>query len=494
MPYADGTDTTSATREKEGGTRVASSAVDATQDASLRAEDITVTDPKVVKRAVAAATVGNITEWYDFGVYGYFILTLQKVFFAGMSDTASLIAAFGVFASSFLVRPIGGLIFGSLGDRIGRTKVLAMTVILMAASTFCIGLVPSYDSIGIAAPILVLIAKLGQGLSTGGEYSGSMTFIAEYTPDKRRGFTGSWLEFGTFTGYSLGAATVAILTALMPEDDLLSWGYRIPFLLALPLGMVGLFLRLRLEETPAFEKLLEEQSEHQHDESKTGVRAVFVHYWRAILLCGGIVITWNVTNYMLTSYIPTYLADLPEFGLGGVDQTATQFMQIAVLVMLIVLIPVIGRLSDRVGRRPVLATGAIGLIVLSLPAVLLLRGGTVISTFAGLLMIGLMLACFSGTAPSTLPALFPTQVRYSGLAISFNIFVSLFGGTTALVMSTLLSATKDLNWPGYYLIAAGAVGLISIALISEPNGKPLPGATPAVSSHEEAHALVAAQD
>src|SRR5690625_3559148 len=204
MPYADGTDTTSATREKEGGTRVASSAVDATQDASsLRAEDITVTDPKVVKRAVAAATVGNITEWYDFGVYGYFILTLQKVFFAGMSDTASLIAAFGVFASSFLVRPIGGLIFGSLGDRIGRTKVLAMTVILMAASTFCIGLVPSYDSIGIAAPILVLLAKLGQGLSTGGEYSGSMTFIAEYTPDKRRGFTGSWLEFGTFTGYSL---------------------------------------------------------------------------------------------------------------------------------------------------------------------------------------------------------------------------------------------------------------------------------------------------
>ncbi|WP_197497708.1 MFS transporter [Mycobacterium sp. 1274756.6] len=472
---------------------MATSAADATQEPTLRAEDITVTDPKVVKRAVTAAAVGNVTEWYDFGVYGYFVLTLQQVFFAGLSDTASLIATFAVFASSFLVRPLGGVIFGSLGDRIGRTKVLAMTVILMAVSTFSIGLVPSYDSIGIVAPILVLVAKLGQGLSTGGEYSGAMTFIAEYTSDKRRGFTGSFLEMGTFTGYSLGAATVAVLTAVMPQEELLSWGYRIPFLLALPLGMVGLFLRLRLEETPAFEQLLEQSAEQQHDTEPVGVRSVFVHHWRALLLCGGIVTTWNITNYMLTSFMPTYLADLPEYGLTGVNQTTAQFMQIAVLVMLLVLIPSFGWLSDRFGRRPILAVGATGLVLFSLPAVLLMRHGSTVLTFVGLLMIGLMLACFSGTAPSTLPALFPTEIRYSGLAISFNIFVSLFGGTTALVMSTLLSATKDLNWPGYYLIGAGVIGAISIALIHETNGKPLPGAAPAVSTEEEAHALVAAQ-
>lgn len=465
------------------------SAVDA---ARFELEDVTVTDEKVVKRAVQAAALGNVTEWYDFGVYSYLTVIISEVFFSGLPEGLALVATLGTFAASFLIRPFGGLFFGPLADRIGRTKVLSLTVIMMALGTFILGVIPSYASIGIAAPLLVLFGRLVQGFSTGGEYGSAMTFIAEYAPDKRRGFLGSFLEFGTLTGYVLGAGLVTVLTTVLDHSQMLSWGWRIPFLIALPIGGVGLYLRLRLEETPAFQNLVSKQQEGTP--TKGEFRVIFTKYWRPMLLVGGLGIAWNVPNYMLTSYMPTYLTEaLPEHGHSGTTETTAQVLQIVVLVLLLVLVTFLGRLNDRWGRRPVLMIGCAALVVFSIPAVLLLQMGGVAPTFGGLLIMGLMLVCFSSTCPSTLPAMFPTEVRSGGLSIAFNLFVSAFGGTTAAVMGALILVTDDLNWPGYYLIAAGVVGAISVYFLKESANKPLIGAQPSASTDAEAKALVAAQ-
>lgn len=223
----------------------------------LTVDDITVIDNDMLKRAVGAAALGNAMEWFDFGVYSYLAVIIGKVFFPDANNAVQLIATFGTFAAAFLVRPIGGLVFGPLGDRIGRQKVLAMTMIMMSIGTFCIGLIPAYSSIGIMAPILLLVARLIQGFSTGGEYGGAATFIAEYSTDKRRGFMGSFLEFGTIGGYLLGASLVTVMTTVMSNEAMMSWGWRVPFFIAAPLGLFGLYVRLKLEETPAFQQHME---------------------------------------------------------------------------------------------------------------------------------------------------------------------------------------------------------------------------------------------
>ena len=228
----------------------------------LRRTDITVTDEAAVKRAVKAASLGNAMEWFDFGIYSYLAVTIGHVFFPSGNATAQLLSSFATFAVAFLVRPLGGMVFGPMGDKIGRKKVLAMTMILMAIGTFAIGLIPSYAAIGFWAPALLIFFRLVQGFSTGGEYGGASTFIAEYAPDKRRGYFGSFLEFGTLAGYVGAAGLVTVLTTLLGDAAMESWGWRVPFLVAGPLGLVGLYLRLRLDETPAFQKL-EDESSHR---------------------------------------------------------------------------------------------------------------------------------------------------------------------------------------------------------------------------------------
>lgn len=223
----------------------------------LRRSDITVTDEAAVKRAVKATALGNAMEWFDFGVYSYLAVIIGKVFFSGAGDTVQVIASLATFAAAFLVRPLGGMFFGPLGDRVGRKKILALTMIMMAAATLSIGLIPSYATIGVWAPVLLILCRMVQGFSTGGEYGGAATFIAEYAPDKRRGFWGSFLEFGTLIGYTVAASLVTALTLLLSDDAMQQWGWRIPFLVAGPLGLVGLYLRLRLDESPAFKKLEE---------------------------------------------------------------------------------------------------------------------------------------------------------------------------------------------------------------------------------------------
>ncbi|MFE7382595.1 glycine betaine/L-proline transporter ProP [Streptomyces zhihengii] len=459
----------------------------------LRRTDITVTDDAAVKRAVKAASLGNAMEWFDFGIYSYLAVTIGHVFFPSGNDTAQLLSSFATFAVAFLVRPLGGMFFGPMGDRIGRKKVLALTMILMAVGTFAIGLIPSYSAIGFWAPVLLILFRLVQGFSTGGEYGGASTFIAEYAPDKRRGFFGSFLEFGTLAGYVGAAGLVTALTALLGDAAMEDWGWRVPFLVAGPLGLVGLYLRLRLDETPAFQKL-EDESAHASEaadavetSTKGDLAKIFRQYWPTLILCIALVGAYNITDYMLLSYMPTYLSD--EL---GYSETHGLLILLGVMVALMAVINQVGRLSDRFGRKPLLMTGMLGFLFLSAPAFLLIGQGSIPAIIAGMLMLGLSLVCLLGTMSAALPALFPTQVRYGSLSVGYNLSASLFGGTTPLVITALISLTGSNMMPAYYSMAAALVGVIAVACMKETAQKPLDGSPPSVSTKEEAADMVLA--
>jgi MHS family proline/betaine transporter-like MFS transporter len=455
------------------------------QQHTLTLDDITIVDKSLLKRAVGAMALGNAMEWFDFGVYSYIAVTLGKVFFPSSSPSAQLLATFGTFAAAFLVRPLGGMVFGPLGDRIGRQRVLAMTMIMMAVGTFAIGLIPSYGTIGILAPVLLLAARLVQGFSTGGEYGGAATFIAEFSPDKRRGFMGSFLEFGTLIGYVMGAGVVALLTATLSQEALLSWGWRVPFLIAGPLGLVGLYIRMKLEETPAFKREAEARKALEKAEPKQPFRKTLLAQWKPLLLCVGLVLVFNVTDYMALSYLPSYLSATLHF-----NESHGLFLVLIVMVLMMPMTLAAGRLSDAIGRKPVMLAGCVGLFALSIPALLLIRTGDTLPVFGGLLILGALLSCFTGVMPSALPALFPTRIRYAALAIGFNVSVSLFGGTTPLVAAWLVDVMGNLMMPAYYLMGASAIGAVSVLALAETARQPLKGSPPSVATRSEAHAVV----
>lgn len=417
----------------------------------------------LLRRAVAAAAIGNCTEWYDFGVYSYVSAYATVAFFPDTEPALTTISYFAVFAISFLFRPLGSFFFGPLGDRIGRQRVLAITILLMSGSTFVIGFLPTYQQIGFIAPALLLLCRMVQGFSTGGEYGGAATYIAEFAPDRRRGFFGSWLEFGTLVGFGLGAGFPTVLILGLDHADMQSWGWRIPFMIAGPLGGIGLYLRKRLEDTPAFTNL-----QQTHQVAKSPLKELLAGHWRRLLILIGIVIAINVGNYTLLTYIATYLQQTLH-----VSETTALLPLIGVVVMMLVLITPVGALSDRIGRKPVFLSACVCYLVLTYPAFLLISQGTTLTTLAGLALMGICHVQLIGPLAATLPAMFPTKVRYGAFSIGYNLSTAAFGGTAPLVNDAVVNSTGNAFFPAYYLMAGAAIAIIPILLMPETARKPL---------------------
>jgi MFS transporter, MHS family, proline/betaine transporter len=429
-----------------------------------------------MRRDTAGTAIGNFMEWYDFGVYGYIATTIAQVFYPGNSVSAvHLIATFSTLAAAYVVRPLGGFVLGPLGDRIGRKRVLVITILLMAVGTTMSGLLPGYSTIGVWAPILLLVARIFQGFSTGGEFVGAMTYLVERAPNHRRGMMVGFLPLGNLIGFVLAGLLVTALQAWLPIHDMLAWGWRIPLLLGAPFGVLALYLRLRINESPAYEQV---SSSTPVDRGRQQFRHTVVEQWKPMVICAALVVTSQAPDFMLTGYLPTYLKVVVHVG-----KTAGLVMIVATLAILMAAVVFVAMLSDRIGVKPIMWTGCGLLVVASVPAFLLMRfGGVFPVVFIGVLLVGLMELCFDSTTPAALPALFPTRVRNGALAISYNIALSTVGGTTPLIAQALISSTGNAMVPAYMLIFAGLVGTVILPFMPEVAGKPLPGSGPLVES------------
>jgi MHS family proline/betaine transporter-like MFS transporter len=339
------------------------------------------------------------------------------------------------------------------------------------------GLLPGYATIGIWAPILLLVARIFQGLSTGGEFVGAMTYLVERAPDRKRGKVVGFLPLGNLVGFVLAGLLVTALQAWLPSRDMLAWGWRIPLLLGAPVGVLALYLRLRIEESPAY-KQLSGTPDSTPDRGWPQFRRTVTEQWRPMVVCAAIVVTSQVPDFMLTGYLPTYLKVVVHVG-----NTAGLVIIVATLAILMAAVVFVAMLSDRVGVKPIMWTGCGLLVLASVPAFLLMRfGGVLPLVFIGVLLVGLMELCFDSTTPQALPALFPTRVRNGALAISYNIALSTVGGTTPVIAQALISGTGSAMVPAYMLIFAGLVGTVTLRFMPEVAGKPLPGSGPSVGT------------
>jgi MHS family proline/betaine transporter-like MFS transporter len=409
------------------------------------------------KRALIAACIGNFIEYFDFVVYGYFAAVIAKLFFPADDPAASLLLTFAVFAISYAARPLGGLVFGHLGDRYGRKTPLAVAILLIAASTTLIGLMPTYETIGIAAPILLTIARLIQGISVGGEYGGATSFISEYAPANRRGFYTGWQTFTIGLALLVGGGVASLLTAALTTDQLYSWGWRLPFLAGLPLGFVGLYLRLKLEETPHFASAQKAQAIEKAP-LLTGLR----QEWRTILIGMGLISAPSACIYIYYIYSPTYLSVVLGF-----DLALAQRANLYSLAFYCAILPFFALLSDIVGRKPLMLVSTIAVALVTYPAFHLLDPNSFWKTVFGLCLMSLAFAPHSATALCAMSEIMPTKMRYTGLSISLNIPVTLLGGTAPFLATYLVSRTGNLLSPSWIVIGAAILTLLAVIAYRE---------------------------
>lgn len=419
--------------------------------------------PTAARRGVVAACVGNFIEYYDFVIYGYFATTIAVLFFPAEDPTASLLLTFAAFAVSYAARPLGAVIFGRLGDRFGRKAPLTAAILLIAICTTVIGLLPTYETIGIAAPIILTLARLLQGISVGGEYGGALAFIAESAPPNRRSFYTGWQTFTIGLALLVGAAVASLLTATLTPEDLQSWGWRIPFLAGLPLGFVGLYMRLKLEETPHFESVRE-----QLKKEKAPLGASVRREWKALLLGMGMIAAPSYCIYIYFIYSPTYLQSVLDY-----SPAQAQTANLVSLVFYCALLPVFAHLGDKIGRRPLIITGAIAVAVVTYPAFLVMGSGDIVLTTVALCVMGLGFAPISAVALAGIAEAFPTTFRYTGASLSLNIPVTVLGGTAPLIATALIGSTGNVATPALLVITGGVLSLITGIAMSETGNRQL---------------------
>jgi MFS transporter, MHS family, proline/betaine transporter len=407
-----------------------------------------------IRRIVAGGVAGQVVEFYDYALYGLLAASIARVFFPSDDPALGILSAFAVFGVANLMRPLGGLVLGPLGDRVGRRSVLVISVTTISISTFLVGVLPTEAAIGVAAPVMLVLLRLLQGFSAGGEVISVVTYIAEHAPAKRRGFYTAFLQSGATFSFLMASAVVLLVTAWAPGDAFDVWGWRVPFLLALPLGGVAIYLRLKLEESPVFIQLLREG-----ELSKRPLReAVFQ---TPLLIVQGIAVvalTFSA-NFVFLSYFPTYLK-----GNGFSSQDAFLATTIG-LVISVVLHPMIGLLSDRFGRKQVAVASAVFFLLLSWPIFVLLSSGSLglVILALGIMAVGLggavaVLICFFTEFTSS-------RTRMATFAIGYNIGGAVFGGTALFLVQLLVMQTGDARSPSYFLMCAAAITLAALLTI-----------------------------
>lgn len=419
-------------------------------------------DRKTLNRVTVAGSVGMYMEFYDYAIYGFLASYIALTFFPSGDPTAALLATYGVFALTFIFRPLGGFILGALADRIGRRPVLVLSLTMMTVAVAVIGVLPSYATIGIAAPVLLVLMRLVQGFSAGGEVGAAMAFVGEYSPSATRGFRMAWVQVGSFSALLTGTLLAWVLSAALGEQAMTGWGWRIPFLVAVPLGLVGFFIRSRLDDTPEYRKVEAHEVKAKNPLKETlfsgdGLQNLLRALTIPLLNSSG--------YYVLFVYMPTYLTTSLGFTAGhSLALTATA------LVTLIVCMPFTARLSDRIGRRRVLIGSAIGMALLAYPAYWLMGLGSLPMALLGGVILAAMFSGHTGVVHAALIELFPTNVRSTGYAIGYNINTAVVGGAGPLLMTYLISQTGDNAFPAYYAIVTALGTALAVKYTSERSG------------------------
>jgi len=406
----------------------------------------TAHDHRTERRLVMAGIAGNVMEWYDFAIYGYFAPIIGQQFFPSQDPTASLLAAFGVFAAGFLMRPLGGLVFGHIGDRIGRKPALTISVLAMAIPTFLIGVLPGHQYLGATASFLLVLLRMVQGLSVGGEYTTSVVFLVEGAAPGRRGLAGSWSVFGAVAGIMLGSAVGALVTELLSPAAINAWGWRLPFVAGLGVGLAGLYIRRHIPE-PA--------ESAAAGPAQSPILEAFRTEWRAMIRIAGFNMLNAVGFYLAFVYAVTYFQEVDLVPSAEAFQINTLNMA-----ALLLLIPAAGALSDRVGRKPLLIGAALGVLVLAWPLFWLMHHPNFAMMLGGQFGFAVLLGLYLGVIPVAMVEAVPARVRCSGLSIAYNLCLGVIGGTTPMAATYLIEKTEDDLSPTFYMMFAAAVTLV----------------------------------
>ncbi len=409
-------------------------------------------DRRAYRQLVIAGTVGNVMEWYDFAVYGYFVRPISQAFFPASSETASLLAAYGAFAVGFLMRPLGAAVFGHVADRIGRAYSLIWSIVAMAVPTFLIGLLPTYQEVGLAAPLLLLLCRILQGFAVGGEYIGSVVFLMERAPPAQRGIAGSWPSVGCIFGFLLGSTLGAAIYGVMPHADVLAWGWRLPFLIGVGVSLTGYFIRrrIRLDQPPSHEGFPLVQAFRRHPVQM--VQAV------------GLSVVNGVGFYLMFSYIVTWL----QLYAHVTPHVSLLINSINMAIMM----PVTlwgGWLSDRIGRRPVMVVSAAALVLLTWPSLLLMHSGLPVEVFLGQLVFCVLVGVYTAINPVIVAEIFPAAERSSAASVTYNVTLAVAGGTAPIVAIWLIDKTGNPMAMAFYVILAAALSTAASLWVRRPD-------------------------
>jgi len=403
-------------------------------------------------RAVIAAVIGNLLEWFDFAVYGYFALVIGKLFFPSDDETTSLLLTVATFGAGFVMRPVGAVLFGSFADTHGRKAALSVTILLMSLGTVMIGLAPTYATVGAWAPAWIVLARLIQGFSAGGEVGSAMAFLVEHAPVERRGYFASWQQASVAAALLLGSLAAAAMTRILSSAELQAWGWRIPFLFGFMAGPAAWYIRSRTEEGDEFQS-------RPRNRATSPLQSTFATHRTALLAGFGVTIVWTVCTYFFLLYMPTYA--VRAFGL---EPAAAMLATSVGLIVLMVLAPVFGALSDRIGRIGLLIGFAAAILIATYPALWWLARAPATATLVVVqVLFGILIAGFAGPAPAAMAEIYPPQIRSTSISVAYNFAVTIFGGFAPFITTWLIARSGSALAPAWYVMFAAALSLCILA-------------------------------